>query len=151
MENNKNDHIKTKTWRSSALSSVTIVCCFYILVIPMCLNIWDNYKRTALMLPKPRLGSNSSAKQKPFEANCSIEAYLTVNDGGRLGNQMSQYATLFAHAKRLGLKPFISDKMKSNLKLFRLLNRFLHFQLCVTDISLTSKKWSDMHALKKSC
>ena len=116
MENS--DHISTTTWRPSALSSVAIAFCFYILLIPMCLNVWDNYKWSALRLPKP--WPNSSARQKPFEASCSFEAYLTVNDGGRLGNQMGEYATLFAHAKRLGLRPFITDWMKSNLKkLFR--------------------------------
>ena len=40
---------------------------------------------------------------------------MTVFDGGRLGNKMTQYATLLAHASRLGAKPVISSIMKNDL------------------------------------
>ena len=47
--------------------------------------------------------------------SCSDNGYLTVFDGGRLGNKMTQYATLLAHASRLGAKPVISSIMKNDL------------------------------------
>ena len=35
--------------------------------------------------------------------------------GGRLGNQMGEYATLYAQAKRLNRAPVIAEEMKKNL------------------------------------
>ena len=46
---------------------------------------------------------------------CVSLGYLTVFDGGRLGNKMTQYATLLAHASRLGVPAIISEKMKKDL------------------------------------
>ena len=46
---------------------------------------------------------------------CTEVGYLTVYDGGRLGNKMSQYATLLAHASRLGVPSVISNVMKNEL------------------------------------
>jgi tRNA(Phe) wybutosine-synthesizing methylase Tyw3 len=45
----------------------------------------------------------------------SCTGYLTVFDGGRLGNKMSQYATLLAHANRLGAKAVLSSWMRKEL------------------------------------
>jgi hypothetical protein len=42
--------------------------------------------------------------------------HLTVNDGGRLGNMMGEYATLYAHAKRIGVEPRITWKMSYQLR-----------------------------------
>ena len=46
---------------------------------------------------------------------CRPEAFLIVDDGGRTGNDMGEYASLLAHAKRLGLKPLISRSKKMKL------------------------------------
>ena len=46
---------------------------------------------------------------------CTDVGYLTVYDGGRLGNKMSQYATLYAHASRLGVPALISQVMNDDL------------------------------------
>ena len=46
---------------------------------------------------------------------CTGVGYLTVFDGGRLGNKMSQYVTLLAHASRLGVPAFISKHMNDDL------------------------------------
>jgi len=59
---------------------------------------------------------NYSAEEENEESeDCPSAGYLTVFDGGRLGNQMSQYATLFAHANRFGVPAVISSKMKDKL------------------------------------
>lgn len=41
--------------------------------------------------------------------------FLSVGFGGRLGNQMGEYATLYAQARRLGRTPVIAEEMKNNL------------------------------------
>ena len=46
---------------------------------------------------------------------CDGIGYLTVYDGGRLGNKMSQYSTLLAHASRLGVPAVISEVMMKDL------------------------------------
>ena len=38
---------------------------------------------------------------------------MTIMDGGRLGNKMGEYATLYAYSKRLGYEPVITYRMKS--------------------------------------
>ena len=38
---------------------------------------------------------------------------MTVFDGGRLGNKMGEYATLWAYSKRLGYEPVVTHHMKS--------------------------------------
>jgi hypothetical protein len=60
------------------------------------------------LLPEEWSSSNDSktgqlqktkiVKQK----KCQYCGYLTVKDGGRLGNQIGQYATLIGHGKKLG-------------------------------------------------
>ena len=47
---------------------------------------------------------------------CKDKGLLTVHDGGRLGNKMSQYATLLAHANRLGAQPVISTNLDEDLR-----------------------------------
>ena len=49
------------------------------------------------------------------EAKKGCHMYMSVSDGGRLGNQMSQYATLIGQAHRLGFKPVISRAMQVRL------------------------------------
>ena len=45
---------------------------------------------------------------------------MTIFDGGRLGNKMGEYATLWAHSKRLGYEPIITPGMKSKFdKVFK--------------------------------
>ncbi len=45
---------------------------------------------------------------------------MTVNDGGRLGNLMGEYATLFGHSRRLGITAFVTAAMKEKLlRVFR--------------------------------
>jgi hypothetical protein len=46
---------------------------------------------------------------------CQVKGYLLVMDRGRLGNQISQYATLYAMAKIYQIPPAISTMMKSYL------------------------------------
>jgi hypothetical protein len=46
---------------------------------------------------------------------CKATGVLTVHDGGRLGNLMSQYATLFASAQILGVEAVISKHMSTIL------------------------------------
>ena len=41
---------------------------------------------------------------------------MTVFDGGRLANKMSEYATLMAYANKLGAEPVISSKMNEDLR-----------------------------------
>ena len=59
-----------------------------------------------------------SPDSKWFDTKCSLEAYLSVNKRGRSGNNMGEYASVMAHAKRLGLIPFIPQSMKTSLDLF---------------------------------
>ena len=47
---------------------------------------------------------------------CADVGYLSVFDGGRLGNKMTQYATLLAHASRIGVGAVISSTMAKELK-----------------------------------
>ena len=42
--------------------------------------------------------------------------FLTVSDRGRLGNMMSQYATLFAFARKFNMKAVISTTMSATLR-----------------------------------
>ena len=45
---------------------------------------------------------------------------MTIFSGGRLGNKMGEYATLWAHSKRLGYEPIITPGMKSKFdKVFK--------------------------------
>ena len=45
---------------------------------------------------------------------------MTIFDGGRLGNKMGEYATLWAFSKRLGYEPILTPDMKSRLnKVFK--------------------------------
>ena len=46
---------------------------------------------------------------------CSLEAFISVATGGRLGNHIQEYANLIAFSRKLGLKPFISKSMKESL------------------------------------
>ena len=48
---------------------------------------------------------------------CRLNYLLTIwRKGGRLGNKMSDYATLIGWARRLKLKPFIVPSMKEELE-----------------------------------
>jgi len=49
--------------------------------------------------------------------SCQKSGYLTVFDGGQTGNKMSQYATLLAHADRIGVQPVLSSQMRDDLLL----------------------------------
>ena len=45
---------------------------------------------------------------------------MTIFDGGRLGNKMGEYATLWAYSKRLGYEPIVTPGMKSKFnKVFK--------------------------------
>lgn len=46
---------------------------------------------------------------------CKERGVLTVDDGGRLGNLISQYATLYGHSRRLGVKAVLSNHMSHTL------------------------------------
>ena len=46
----------------------------------------------------------------------SPRGFLTVSDRGRLGNMMSQYATLYAFARKFNLKAVISKQMNASLR-----------------------------------
>ena len=61
----------------------------------------------------------------PFHARCAIvwiwftiSWFLSSSKRGRSGNQMFEYARVLIHSKRLGLRPFISQRMKDNLSKF---------------------------------
>ena len=55
--------------------------------------------------------------QQVHNDRCNIPgALMTVHDGGRLGNNMGEYATLYAHSKRLGIEPYITQHMKRSLQ-----------------------------------
>ena len=43
---------------------------------------------------------------------CNTTSFLTVGVGGRLGNQMGEYATLLSHSLRLKMIPFIPKHQK---------------------------------------
>ena len=46
---------------------------------------------------------------------CSKRRFITVQDIGRLGNQMTEYASLLSHSRRLGMTPFIGSHMQEKL------------------------------------
>ena len=46
---------------------------------------------------------------------CPEYGVITVSDRGRLGNLMSQYATLYAYSKLLNRQPVISQHMSDTL------------------------------------
>ena len=67
--------------------------------------------RTLISCPNQGWSLNFFEQKQPIKS----QGYLTVFDGGRLGNKMTQYATLLAHASRLGAKAVISKVMKDEL------------------------------------
>jgi galactoside 2-L-fucosyltransferase 1/2 len=73
--------------------------------------------------PAPAAGylERQKAERLQYYPPCPLpNARITVNDGGRFGNVMGEYATMYAHAKRLSLQPFVAPSMKTKLmKVFR--------------------------------
>ena len=60
---------------------------------------------------------NITAKPMLFVEHCQQPCgFLTVSDRGRLGNMMSQYATLFAFARKFNMKAVISTTMSATLR-----------------------------------
>ena len=56
--------------------------------------------------------------KRQFEKAKSAEDcsnYMTIHDGGRIGNQMCQYVSLLGIAARLGFRPVISETMRTKL------------------------------------
>ena len=47
--------------------------------------------------------------------NCKRDGIITIKSGGRLGNQMGEYATLLALAKRDGLFPILQERTSTTL------------------------------------
>ena len=61
------------------------------------------------------LTGTTSATSVTQTGKCSTTSFLTVGVAGRLGNQISEYATLLSHSKRLEMIPFIPKHQKQML------------------------------------
>ena len=61
-------------------------------------------------ITQPKLETMEHCQQK------QICGFLTVSDRGRLGNMMSQYATLYAYARKFNMKAVISSTMSQTLR-----------------------------------
>ena len=57
----------------------------------------------------------TSATRETQTRQCNTTSFLTVGVGGRLGNQMGEYATLLSHSLRLKMIPFIPKHQKKML------------------------------------
>ncbi len=57
-----------------------------------------------------------NSKDIHYENECPGQGMLSVSDRGRLGNLMSQYATLYAFSKMLNRSAVISRHMKDTLQ-----------------------------------
>ena len=63
--------------------------------------------------------SNARPHIPAIIAPCPLEhARITVFAGGRLGNMMGEYATLYANSRLLGIRPYIRAKMQKPLKAY---------------------------------
>ena len=66
----------------------------------------------------PNKNNSSINNQPPFQNftfNCGIDGILTVKSGGRLGNLMGEYATLWALAKRDSFFPILQQRTYQTL------------------------------------
>ncbi|XP_063293074.1 galactoside alpha-(1,2)-fucosyltransferase 2-like [Pelobates fuscus] len=84
----------------------------------MCLN--ENKQQDTQNKDTSNTDSESSTK-------CDINGIWTIKPDGRLGNQMGEYATLYALAKANGRQPFILPEMHSYLApIFKITLPVLH-------------------------
>ncbi|OCT73165.1 galactoside alpha-(1,2)-fucosyltransferase 2 [Xenopus laevis] len=73
---------------------------------------------------KEGLSASSDTEQ---DSKCVEEGIWTIKPDGRLGNQMGEYATLYALAKANGYQPYILTEMHDNLaSIFKITLPVLH-------------------------
>uniref|UniRef100_H0V9V7 L-Fucosyltransferase n=1 Tax=Cavia porcellus TaxID=10141 RepID=H0V9V7_CAVPO len=112
--------LTTRKLRATCLPLSTLYLLFVIFVVS---TVFHCHKRLALV-PTPWA---SSPRVLLAPGQLPREGVFTVDAVGRLGNQMGQYATLYALAKANGRPAFIPEHMHSTLApLFRISLPVLH-------------------------
>lgn len=106
--------------RFKVRSAIVALVCLTLFVLLMFLSVGFGDQGSALHLghssqSKPLIVINKPITFLNSSFECGMDGILTVKSGGRLGNLMGEYATLWALARRDGLFPILQQRTHTML------------------------------------
>ncbi|XP_056631621.1 galactoside 2-alpha-L-fucosyltransferase Sec1-like [Diorhabda sublineata] len=97
--------------------ALCIISCVHLFIFPLFeTNTDSNIIRTYLDFEQSLCLNNIRKKRSFNRAKCPQYGIITVMQGGRLGNQIWEYASVWAYARETGLEPYIPRCIKLKLE-----------------------------------
>ncbi|KAK6635938.1 hypothetical protein RUM44_001192 [Polyplax serrata] len=89
--------------------AITIIVVVHVAIFPLyeVVPIRNGARKLLGDYEQSLCSSNFKPLRPQFRRKCPKDGIVTVSQGGRLGNQMWEYASVWAVARRTGLEPFV--------------------------------------------
>lgn len=100
----------------STILALCVITFVHIFLFPLYdINAKHGTTKTFLDFSKSLCASNYKYKKVNKRSQCPQYGIVTIMQGGRLGNQMWEYASVWALARRTGLEPYVPKCLKMKL------------------------------------